>query len=41
MATWLATFALYLVVKPSQPTTASPVSLLNAVPTWVDESTSR
>ncbi|MGS2805992.1 hypothetical protein [Nocardia sp. MW-W600-9] len=37
MATWVSTFVLYLFVKPADTTNTGPVSLLNAVPTWVDQ----
>jgi len=37
MATWVSTFVVYLFVKPADTTSTGPVSLLNAVPTWVDQ----
>ncbi|MEV0078034.1 hypothetical protein AB0H58_16640 [Nocardia neocaledoniensis] len=36
MATWVSTFVVYVFVKPTEAKDAGPVSLLNAVPTWVN-----
>ncbi|MFE3541675.1 hypothetical protein ACFXK0_01745 [Nocardia sp. NPDC059177] len=36
MATWLSTFAVYILVKPAEPTEATPTTLLNSVPAWAD-----
>lgn len=36
MVAWLSTFVVYVFVKPVEPGTTGPSTLLNAVPTWVD-----
>ncbi len=36
MAAWLATFVVYVFVRPTDTTAEGPTTFLNAVPTWVN-----